>query len=132
MKKLLVVFMAVCVLPGLNSCISGPSADNARNSLDWPGVYTGTIPAADVSGINVQITLFAGNTFEARYQYLDTQDNEFTCAGTFTWDQAGKVITLNTREIPPYYLVGENRLTQLDMEGKKITGALADNYVLRK
>ena len=33
---------------------------------------------------------------------------------------------------PKFYFVGENTLTQLDMEGKKITGSLAEEYILSK
>jgi hypothetical protein len=33
---------------------------------------------------------------------------------------------------PSKYKVGENRLIQLDMQGKPITGALADKFVLKK
>jgi len=31
---------------------------------------------------------------------------------------------------PDSYHVGENRLIQLDMQGERITGALAERYVL--
>jgi uncharacterized lipoprotein NlpE involved in copper resistance len=36
------------------------------------------------------------------------------------------------KDSPNRYLVGENTLTQLDMEGNKITGNMADQYVLKK
>ncbi len=38
----------------------------------------------------------------------------------------------NNIEKPLQYRVGENRLTQLDMDGKLITGSLADRYNLEK
>jgi hypothetical protein len=33
---------------------------------------------------------------------------------------------------PPYYKLGENTLTHLDLDGNVITGDLADDYVLKK
>lgn len=52
--------------------------------------------------------------------------------GKFTWDADGKTITLDATGQPAKYTVGENTLTQLDMNGAPITGALATHYVLGK
>jgi uncharacterized lipoprotein NlpE involved in copper resistance len=95
-------------------------------------VYTGVIPAASGPGINVRLTLYAGETYEIHYRYIDRQDSDFTEKGMFKWNKAGSVITLDTVDFPPHYKVGEDTLTQLDMSGKPITGGLADNYVLGK
>lgn len=108
------------------------SAHNARNSLNWEGAYAGTIPAASGPGIEVQITLRKDLTYTARCQYIEREDPGFTVEGTFDWDAGGRIIRLDTKEMPPYYLVGEEKLIQLDMEGNPITGMLADNYALAK
>jgi len=134
-KSLVVLFMATLVIFGLASCLSNREIDNAhnsRNSLDWAGVYTGTIPAADVSGINVRLRLNQDETFVLRYEYLDKPTNMYEWTGSFIWDKKGNIITLKIKDTPPYYKVEENRLIQLDMKGKPITGNLADNYVLTK
>jgi uncharacterized lipoprotein NlpE involved in copper resistance len=107
------------------------AAHNSRNSVNWEGVYTGTIPAADAEGINVTITLNTDETYEIRYEYIG-KTGEFIDKGTFKWDQTGSIVTLNSTNMPPYYKVGENILIQLDMQGQLITGKLADQYVLRK
>jgi uncharacterized lipoprotein NlpE involved in copper resistance len=99
--------------------------------VNWDGVYTGTIPAADAPGIKVQINLNLDETYEIRYEYIG-KTGEFIDKGTFKWDQTGSTITLNATDMPPYYKVGENILIQLDMQGNLITGSLADQYVLRK
>lgn len=49
--------------------------------------------------------------------------------GTAVWDAQGQKITLADGT---QYLVGENQLIMLDTEGKRITGELAANYVLKK
>ena len=108
------------------------AAHNSKNSLDWAGVYTGVTPAADAEGINVQIELDYDETYKVTYQYIGKGDEPFTVTGTFAWNDAGSTIILDSKELPPYYQVGENRLIQLDMEGNPITGAFADAYVLEK
>jgi uncharacterized lipoprotein NlpE involved in copper resistance len=136
-KKIIYSFsllMAVLIIPGLGSCSSNRTVDihNSRNSVDWDGAYSGIIPSADGSGINVLIILNRDETFVLRYSYVDLPDNLFTNEGSFKWDNAGSVIILEVEDWPPYYRVGQNQLTQLDMEGKVITGGLAEDYVLKK
>jgi copper homeostasis protein (lipoprotein) len=134
-KSLVILLMATMVIFGLASCLSNQGindAHNSKNSLDWAGVYSGTIPAADVSGINVRLMLNKDETFVLRYEYLDKPSNLYEWTSSFKWDKKGNIITLNVKDMPPYYKVEENRLIQLDMKGKPITGILADNYVLTK
>lgn len=48
-------------------------------------------------------------------------------------NEAGNTITFDgLQNQPNQYFVGENTLTQLDMNGNKITGNLASNYILQK
>jgi uncharacterized lipoprotein NlpE involved in copper resistance len=135
-KKILVLAAALAVF-GLGACRSTSNsqavdaAHNSRNSVNWEGVYTGTIPAADGEGIKVELVLNLDETYEISYEYIG-KPGIFTEKGAFKWDEAGGVITLDTGDMPPYYRVGENILIQLDMGGNAITGSLADNYVLRK
>jgi uncharacterized lipoprotein NlpE involved in copper resistance len=136
-KKAFIIFLVVVLaLFALGSCSSSQkSADvhNAEASLDWAGVYTGTIPAADGPGINVRMKLDKDNTYELTYEYIDRPpENSFTSTGKFTWDTTGNIIHIEIVDAPSYYKAAENKLIQLDMEGKPITGKLADNYVLTK
>jgi len=135
-KKAFIIFLIVAfALFGLGSCSSSQKrADvhNAEVSLDWAGVYTGTIPSADGPGINVRMKLNKDNTYELTYEYLKNPGNAFTETGKFTWDNTGSIIHIEITDAPSYYKAAENKLIQLDMEGKLITGKLADNYVLTK
>jgi uncharacterized lipoprotein NlpE involved in copper resistance len=137
MKKTFFVLAAALAVFGLGACLPSSkgqavdAAHNSKNSVNWDGVYTGTIPAADGPGINVRITLNPDETYEVLYEYID-RENGFAQKGNFTWDEGGGVITLDAEDIPLYYRVGENILIQLDMEGNEITGSLAGNYVLHK
>ena len=127
------LFIIILLSIGLGACSTNPAktVDNSRTSLDWAGVYAGTIPAADGPGINVQITLRADESYSIVYNYIDRQNNA-TENGTFSWDKAGSIITLKNTTLPPFYKVGENHLLQLDMKGNVIKGNFADMYILKK
>lgn len=107
---------------------------SAMNSLDWDGTYKGILPCADCEGIETTITLTDDQTYTMQTKYLGKSDAKyFDSKGKFNWDKAGQIITLEgIKDAPGKYFVGENTLTQLDMEGKRITGQLADKYILKK
>ncbi|MDR1706794.1 MAG: copper resistance protein NlpE [Prevotella sp.] len=105
---------------------------NSKNSLNWEGDYTGEIPCADCPGIKVLITLNRDETYKVKYTYIDRKGAPAIYTGKFSWNNNGSVITLDSKDIPPYYKVGEHSLVQLDIEGKPIEGELADMYVLAK
>ena len=107
------------------------AAHNSRGSVTWWGLYTGTIPCADCEGINVQITLNRDETYTLTYQYIGKSDTIYTFSGNFTWNDAGSIITLDNKNLPPHYQVGETKLFQLDLNKNRITGELADMYILR-
>jgi uncharacterized lipoprotein NlpE involved in copper resistance len=133
MKRTMPVYLAIARMFGLGACQStADAANSARYMLEWEGVYTGVIPAADAPGINVEISLNADETFRVVYQYLDKKDATYKFSGSFAWDKTGSIVALHSSAIPPYYRVGEGTLTQLDIKGKPITGKLANNYVLIK
>ena len=124
-RKAFILLLAVLAISVLGSCLS-------KNSLDWAGVYTGTIPAADGEGINVRMKLKKDNTYELTYDYIDKPDSTFTFTGSFKWNDTKDIINIEIADAPSYYKVAENNLIQLDMEGKPVTGRLADMYVLTK
>lgn len=110
------------------------SIHNSRNSLDYAGTYVGTMPCADCSGIRTEITLNADGTYSMVSVYEgkgNEGENTFRDSGRYTWNNAGSVITLNN-DSTEQYQVGENQLIALDMHGEKITGELADMYILKK
>jgi uncharacterized lipoprotein NlpE involved in copper resistance len=117
--------MAILAISVLGSCLSG-------NSLDWAGVYTGTIPAADGEGINVRMKINKDNTYELTYEYIGKPVNPFTFNGSFTWNDTKDIIHIEIADAPSYYKVAKNKLIQLDMEGNVITGNFAEMYVLTK
>jgi len=130
-KEVFLLLMAVITISVLGSCLSNKGAP--KTSLDWAGVYTGTTPAADAEGINVRLKIDKDNTYELAYDYIGKPANtSSTNTGSFTWNDTGDIINLGLAETPSYYKVAENKLIQLDMAGKPITGQFADMYVLTK
>ncbi|MDZ7614301.1 MAG: copper resistance protein NlpE N-terminal domain-containing protein [Flavobacteriaceae bacterium] len=93
------------------------------------------MPCADCEGIKTELILHKDLTFEIGRKYVGKGDEIFKSKGTFTWNKAGSIVTLNTENEDAkhnQYQVGENRLIKLDAEGKKIDGKLAEMYVLTK
>uniref|UniRef100_UPI004047ACCC copper resistance protein NlpE n=1 Tax=Roseivirga sp. TaxID=1964215 RepID=UPI004047ACCC len=106
-----------------------PVGDTSQNSLDWAGSYEGVLPCASCEGIQTLITLQSDNSFVQETVYLGKDEKIFKLIGKAVWDEKGQKITLDDGT---QYLVGENQLIMLDTEGKRITGDLAANYVLKK
>ena len=106
---------------------------NAKNSLDWAGTYKGVTPCADCEGIQTELTLNSDMSYALKTNYMGKDTHFPEDHGTFAWDTSGsKVELIGLKDGPSKYFVGENMLKQLDMEGKEISGPLADKYVLKK
>ena len=138
MKKYVLV---VAVAAALFSCSGNPKADatqtdknkqetaqvpdmhNAETSLDYWGVYEGTLPAASSPGIKT--------TFTLRSEYIDETDGIFNDKGTYTLD--GTVLTARQEggDIT-YYKVEEGQLKMLDQQKQPVTGDLAKFYILKQ
>lgn len=110
---------------------AAPDMHTAENSLDVAGTYTGTLPAADCPGIKTSLTLNKDNTFAVSMEYID-RNTKFTDKGTYA--VKGNILTLTDGKdkSKTLYKIGENSLTMLDADGKEVTGAMADMYVLHK
>jgi copper homeostasis protein (lipoprotein) len=111
------------------------TGDTSQNALDWPGRYAGVLPCADCEGIETALTLSAEGNYTLSERYLGKPEAARESKGRFGWNTAGNTIRLEgiaegTRSTQ--FQVGENRMTQLDMQGAKITGPSAERYVLNK
>lgn len=104
---------------------------NARNSLDWHGVYRGVLPCADCEGIDTVVVLMRDGTYRAQTKYLGKDERTFPEQGRFTWNEAGNTVSLAGSESVRYF-VGENRLIRLALDGSRVTGGLAERYILAK
>ncbi|MCO6460989.1 MAG: copper resistance protein NlpE N-terminal domain-containing protein [Saprospiraceae bacterium] len=106
---------------------------NSHNSIDWKGTYEGLLPCADCEGIETTITLNEDMTYNRTMAYLKNgKKDRFDEKGKFEWNADGLIITLFAGGEKFMYQVGENKLFALDMDGKRVTGSLADHYILKK
>ena len=93
------------------------------------------MPCADCEGIKTEIILNLDQTYTISTQYLGKDIQVFKYSGSFIWDENGGKITLKNDENSNennQYLVGENKLFKLDIDGNRITGDLAEMDVLKK
>lgn len=102
---------------------------NAATSLDIAGTYEGTLPCADCPGIITTVTLNKDNSYAIKRKYIDRQ-SDFESKGT--WKVEKNTLTLNGENSPEKYRVEENRLIQLDGNGNRIEGDIANRFILTK
>jgi len=106
---------------------------NSSNSLEVEGKYKGILPCADCGGIETEIILNKNRSYVKLTKYLGKHGKVFEVKGFYSWNNEGNTITLSgISNAPNQYFVGENKLIQLDMEGKRISGNLSEKYVLLK
>lgn len=104
---------------------------NAKNALDYEGIYKGLLPTASGSGMEVTIEL-GDSSFTKKLVYVGKKEAAIESKGVYSWNKEGNTITLNGVDKPNQYFVGENRLIQLDVDGNRITGEIEEDYVLTK
>ncbi|QER39136.1 copper resistance protein NlpE [Acinetobacter suaedae] len=117
-----------------SEAIAVDNAHTAENSLDWNGTYKGILPCADCEGIETELELNSDKTYELKETYLGKGDGKpFESKGNFTFNSANtSIIELDQAGDGRKYFVAEGYLKALDIEGKEITGDLADKYELKK
>ncbi len=113
---------------------SSEISHTAIKARDHIGLYTGFLPCADCDGIETSLYLMANNAYLLTKVYKGKEDKkEYKNIGDFKWNDDGTAVTLsNITNAPNQFVIEDTRAIQLDMEGKRIEGDLADRYVLTK
>jgi len=103
------------------------------SNIKYEGTYWGTMPCADCSGIDTEITLNDGKyTIKRTYLGVDNQEQSmFVESGSYTWNNETKILTFDN-DPEQRYLVRNNTLLALDQDGKEVTGELSELYILKK
>ncbi len=134
MKK---IFYLLVIALIFNACNTDKKKKNstidehsAEYSLDYEGIYKGTYPCADCSGIQVSLTLNTNKTFVYEMIYLDKKNEHFVYKGNYSVKE--NILTIKENDKPTYFFIGENTLTLLDKDLKPNTGKLANYYKLKK
>ena len=140
MKTKTLLLLNVAFIIGFSACKSKmaetqsfSTVDNSRSSLNWAGTYSGVIPCAYCSGIEMRVTLNQDGTYALSQRYED-RAGVFEEKGNIRWDASGNTVLLSdlTNKSTFRFKVGENQITMLDREGKDIKGTSANNYILTK
>ncbi|MDO9103629.1 MAG: copper resistance protein NlpE [Methylovulum sp.] len=139
-KQLLAISVFIAIFSGHPAVFAetAGTADKAvhheQESLDWPGIYYGFVPCPDCNGVKTTLALNKNNSYILITQNVGKSPREFVEKGKFTWGGQSDTIVLTPRNSSTVrqYIVGENTLIQLDNDGNRISGELADRYVLRR
>ena len=106
---------------------------NTRNSVDYAGTYKGVTPCGDCEGIEVVLTIDMDSTYSHSMKYLGKGDAKPVIkTGKYVWVDGGTIQLNGITDGPSKYKVGGGRMWQLDMQGNKIEGELAEKYILTK
>ena len=111
-------------------CVQKPySKHNAKTSLDYLGVYVGTLPCSNCEGIKTSIRLMEDRRYQKQLIYLGQHINNYEASGRFRWLADRNRIMLDDGS---YYFVSEGYLLALNNKGEKITGDFSPKYRLEK
>jgi uncharacterized lipoprotein NlpE involved in copper resistance len=109
------------------------AAHNSHNSLDWAGAYKGTTPCMEpCKGIDTQITINQDSTYALTVQAIGQEKVPRQFSGTFHWDKAKNVITLDANGDHHKFQVRENALKELDKFGDPKQLGRQEDYILIK
>lgn len=109
---------------------SSPGTDILSPASKVTGSYQGTLPCADCPGIDYQISLYDDNHYKELMVYRDRNEGK-AFIDTGSWKMENDSVIQLVRRQPQRFLFEDGKLFSLDQEGQRITGALADNYILR-
>lgn len=130
---LLVIGMTACGTPPAPPPPAPPTMPSVdRHHVDWAGTYGGELPCADCPGILTRLRLDTAGNYRLHLVYHGRPDSVQGHMGRFTWDAAGRILTLDEQGEGQRYELDRGRLWHLDRDGQRITGALADRYILLK
>ncbi len=148
---ILAVFVASCSSPSETTTPSSPVLNMDRQAssivetpveamaqktdeLHWEiiGSYEGMLPCADCEGMFVHLVLTESGEYTLSVKYVGKDFRPEPQTGKYTY--SGDIVTLiGVADQPNKYTRDQKgELIQLDFNGNRITGSLADQYILNK
>ena len=137
-KQILISFLFIATFSNYNVAVAETTETAeihpAQISVDWPGVYYGFLPCDDCKGIKATLALNKNNSYILITQFVGKSEREIVEKGKFTSGANSNTLVLTSRDnsTTRQYFVGENMLIQLDSNGNRFSGKLADRYILRR
>ncbi len=129
-------FLSIFVLSFLMiSCINNKAnadvesvVDRSKKVFNLTGRYEGDLPCADCTAISTTLVLKKDRTYSLHYRYVGKSDELFQRDGS--WRVDSDVLHLESEDYN--FKIDGDRLSQLDLSGKEMTGNLAGKYILDK
>jgi uncharacterized lipoprotein NlpE involved in copper resistance len=129
--------------PGGSELVSADSASAVADSIVKASTavttehYYGKLPCADCAGIDTELTLKSDSTWSLHIIYdkrpsKGPGSNEFSEEGQWMMHGADTVHLMGRKDAPSLFIRTDSTMIQLDMQGKRIEGKLADKYILKK
>ncbi len=130
---MLAVLLGLATLAGCAHMPSSSTANNLQQTLDWSGVYTGTLPCGNCAGIKTALTLNTNNTYVLSSQFLNStypnvEPVEDIYEGSFRWVKGDRISLGDAGQIE----IGHGEAHILDQNGQRIKGAMANSFRLIK
>jgi uncharacterized lipoprotein NlpE involved in copper resistance len=140
LKTRLVLFVVMAASSALNPVFAETAgadhkdAHHEHKSQDWPGIYNGLTPCADCIGVKTTLALNKSGSYLLMTQFLGKSEREFVEKGKFAPGEKANILVLTpkTGSTAQQYLVEKDALIQLDSNGNRVAGKLADRYILRR
>lgn len=105
--------------------------DMTDATMQYFGIFEGTIPAASGPGIATTLTLNPDYTFTLVSKYLGEKPETFTDQGSYTAEKG--IITLKMQDgTNKYFKIGQQEMMMLNDEMKPAEGDMAKNYILKQ
>jgi uncharacterized lipoprotein NlpE involved in copper resistance len=98
--------------------------------------YVGTLPCADCEGIDVSLQLNKNSDYTMNYIYkgnrVDSTNSGYKETGVWSIHGNDTLYLTASKGSVTRYIKLDTALIQLDGDGNRITGPLANNYILHK
>lgn len=117
--------------PGMPAQADSSTTDVSVNPTDYEGTYEGTVPCEDCDGIQRTIVINNNKTYRISSNYLG-KNKTVDDNGLFKLIDNASVIHLEGKDTDLKLKIGENKLFQLDKDGKVVQGNNAEQYVYHK
>lgn len=119
MKKNVLFLMVIAGL-FMASCNQNKSKTPEQLKNEVVGIYHGTLPCADCSGIQQTLTLNNDDSYVMERVYMGKGDGTpYTDRGTYRIENE-RVILSGITDAPSDYKIHEGSLEQMDMSGNKV------------
>ena len=129
-RTILPLLVAAIAALAFGACKTSAIAESDKVQVE---AYAGLLPCADCAGIATTLTLKPDNTFTLSQRYLGKRGDPVVGEGRYV--RADGEIELGFAEArtprPTRYRLEGESLRQLDLQGKAVTGDLADRYLLQ-